>query len=99
MIYDIQSKSDILTGTSLIIKIPEEDLDRKALYTILEDKPDFILPFRHRAVDGQIEFVYRVWAQSKLQYLAGDRNPQEYVGLWSGLLCPLFDCSDWFMRP
>ncbi|MCL2166790.1 MAG: FHA domain-containing protein [Clostridiales bacterium] len=99
MIYEIQSKNDIIAGSSLIIKIPEEDLDQKALYTIQEDRPAFLLPFRHRAIDGQIEFVYQIGAQSKPQYLAGVRNPKEYAELWSGVLNPLFDCGDWFLRP
>ena len=99
MIYDIQSKSDMLSGAVLIAKIPEDDLDKKALYTIQEDKPDFILPFRHRVVDGQIEFVYQVGTQSKLQYLAGDRYPKDYTELWSNVLSPLFCCGDWFLRP
>ena len=99
MIYEIQSKSSILAGASLIVTIPEEDLDRKALYTIQEDKPEFLLPFRHRAIDGKIEFVYQIGGHCKLQHLVGDRNPKEYAELWSGVLCPLFDCGDWFLRP
>ena len=96
---DIQSRNDILTGASLIIRIPEEDLDRKALYTIQADRPEFILPFHHKYIDGQAEFVYQIGAKSKLQYLAGDRSPNEYAQLWSVLLSPLLDCGDWFMKP
>ena len=99
MNYDIQSKSDIVSGATLVVRIPAEDLDRKALYTIQADKPAFILPFRYRIIDGQIEFVYQIGAQSKLQYLAGNRYPKEYAELWSGVLCPLFECGDWFLRP
>ena len=99
MIYDIQCKNDMLSGAVLIAKIPEDDLDKKALYTIQEDKPDFILPFHHRVVDGQIEFTYQVGTQSKLQYLAGNRFPKDYTELWSSVLSPLFDCGDWFLKP
>ena len=99
MIYEILSKNNIVTGASLTVTIPEEDLDRKALYTIQEDKPEFLLPFRHRVIDGKIEFVYQIGAQCKLQHIAGDRNPKEYAELWSGVLSPLFDCADWFLRP
>ena len=99
MIYEIEMKNDMLTGSVLIVKIPEDDLDRKALYTIQEDKPGFILPFRHRAIDRQIEFVYRIGTQSKLHYLAGDRYPKEYSELWSSVLDPLLDCGDWFLKP
>ena len=99
MIYDIQSKSDIMSGTILIVSIPEEDLDRKALFTILEDRPEYILPFQYRIIDGQVEFIYQIGTQSKLQYIAGERLPKDYTELWSRVLDPLFECSDWFLRP
>jgi len=99
MIYEIHSRSDILSGAELIIKMPEEDIDRKALYTIQEDKPEFLLPFRYRIVDGHAEFVYQIGSQSKLQYLAGERFPKEYTALWSSILNPLCICGDWFLRP
>lgn len=97
--YEIQSKSDFQAGATLIVRIPEADLDQKALYTILADKPDFVLPFRHRAIDGQIEFTYQIGNRSKLAYLSGTRSPREYADLWLGILQPLLDCSDWFMTP
>ena len=99
MNYEIQSNNDLLSGASLTVRIPENELDRKALYTIQEDRPDFMLPFRHRVIDGQIEFVYQIDRRSKLQYLAGDRHPKEYAELWSGVLDPLLECDDWFLRP
>ena len=99
MIYEIQDKSDILSGASLIVKMPEEELDRKALYTIQKDRPGFLLPFYYRIVDGQIEFVYQIGARCQMHYLAGDRYPKDYAKLWSGLLTPLLDCGDWFLRP
>jgi len=99
MIYEIQRKNDMITGSVLIVRIPVEDLDRKALYTIQEDKPGFILPFHQRVIDRQIEFVYQIGNQSKLAYLAGDRYPKEYSELWSGLLDPLLECGDWFLKP
>jgi len=99
MIYEIESKSDMLTGSVLIVRMPEEDLDRKALYTIQEEKPGFLLPFHYRTVDREIEFVYQIGPQSKLRYLAGDRYPKEYSELWSSVLSPLLDCGDWFLKP
>ena len=99
MTYEINRKSDFLTGMSLHVMIPEDELDRKALYTIQADKPDFILPFRYISIDGQIEFIYQIGTHSKLQYLSGVRSPKEYAELWSGVLCPMLDCGDWFMNP
>ena len=99
MIYEIQCKSDLLTGVSLTVTIPEEDLDRKALYTIQADKPGFILPFRYKSVDGQVELVYQAGSSCKLQYLAGSRTAGEYADLWAKVLRPLLDCRDWFMKP
>jgi len=97
--YEIKSKSDFQTGATLIVRIPEKEVDKKALYTILADKPDFILPFRHRAIDGEIEFIYQIGNRSKLAYLSGNRSVSEYTDLWSGILQPLLDCNDWFMNP
>lgn len=99
MTYEIQRKSDFLAGMSLHVMIPEDELDRKALYTIQADKPDFILPFRYISIDGQIELIYQIGTHSKLQYLSGVRSPKEYAELWSGVLCPMLDCGDWFMNP
>jgi len=99
MIYEVQSKSDLLTGASLTVTIPEEELDKKALYTILSDKPGYILPFRYRNIEGLVEFVYQTGSCSKLQHLSGSRTPKEYARLWSGILSPLLDCGDWFMKP
>ena len=99
MNYEIQSRSDFKAGTELVVYIPEAELDSKALYTILTDRPGFVLPFRHRSVDGQIELTYQVGRLSKLNYLAGSRSPAEYAQLWSNLLQPLLDCDDWFMNP
>lgn len=99
MNYEIQSRSDFKSGTELLVYVPEAELDCKALYTILNDRPSFILPFRHRAIDGQIEFTYQVGRRSKLNYLAGSRAPADYAQLWFNLLQPLLDCDDWFMNP
>jgi len=99
MIYEIQSKSDFLTGATFVVKIPEEDLDRKALYTIHADRPEFILPFRTRCIDRQVEFAYQPGANSRLQYLSGERSPREYAALWTGIFSPLLNCKDWFMNP
>jgi hypothetical protein len=99
MIYQIQSKNDLSKGATLVVRIPEEDLDQKALYTALADTPPFILPFNHKNIDGEIEFTYSIGARNKLQYSFGDRNPKEYAELWSSILEPLLECDDWFMKP
>lgn len=97
--YEIHSNNDFQLGATLVVKIPETELDEKALYTILFDKPDFILPFHHRIIDGQIELTYEVGTQSKFVYLSGERQPDDYVSLWINVLQPLVDCGDWFMNP
>jgi hypothetical protein len=99
MSYQIQSKSDLSTGATLVVRIPESELDKKALYTVLADTPSFILPFRFKNVDGDIEFTYLVGARNKLQYSYGSRNAREYTALWSKVLSPLLVCNDWFMNP
>ena len=97
--YEIQSKSDFQSGATLTVRIPEEELDKKALYTILAEQPEFLLPFRHIIVDGQIEFTFQVGNRSKLTYLSGNKSPAEYADLWFRILHPLLNCDDWFMDP
>ena len=99
MFYEIEKKNDFSTGTSLIVKIPVDDLDQNALYTVQEDMPPFILPFRYRSVDGHYEFVYQIGTLSKLQKLSGCYSAKEYALLWQGMLSPLLECGDWFMKP
>ena len=99
MIYEIQNMGDFSMGRSLVIKIPECELDKKALYTISADRPDFILPFRCRSIDGQIELVYQVGSLSPLDYPLRSYSPKECVQLWTKILNPLLDCGDWFLKP
>jgi len=99
MRYEINAKNDLLTGATLIVEIPEEEIDKKALYTILADRPDFVLPFHYRTIDGKIEITYHIGQSNKLEHLAGSRSPKEYALLWSGLMNPLLCCEDWFMKP
>lgn len=99
MIYEIKMNNDFIAGASLHVVIPNEDLDKKALQTIAADRPDFILPFHHRSIDGQIEFIYQIGSRSKLQYLSGQRSLKDYVNIWAGVLDPLHNCGDWFMKP
>ena len=99
MRYDIHTRSDLFSGVSLVIMIPEEELDGKALYTMQAEKPEFILPFRVRYVEGLIEISYQIEAHCKLQYIAGDCGVKEYTLLWASVLSPLLECGDWFMKP
>jgi len=99
MKYDVQSRNDFLTGSYLIVRIPENELDQCALHTIQAEFPDFILPFHYKNTDGQIEFVYKIGTLCKLQYFSGELDPGEYAELWQSLLKPLLECADWFMNP
>ena len=99
MKYSIQNMTDFLTGSYLIARIPENELDQCALYTIQSEHPDFILPFHYKGTDGQVEFVYKIGTLCKLQYFSGELSPKEYADLWQSLLKPLLECADWFMNP
>jgi len=99
MMYEIHSKSDFETGVVLTVNMPEEDIDKKAFNTMLYDQPEFVLPFRYRKINGQIEFTYHIENRSKFTYLSGNRSLSEYADLWLGLLEPLIDCGNWFMKP
>lgn len=99
MRYEILSQSDFQVGATLTVRMPEADLDRKALYTIQNDPPEFLLPFRYRFIDEEMELTYQVGNHSRIAYLPGQRSLSEYADMWFGLLQPLLDCGDWFMRP
>lgn len=98
MTYQIENKSD-LTGAMLVIRFPEEDLDKKALYTIQADQPAFLVPFRYRCVDGEAECTYQLGSRVKLLYHCSSKSPGELTGFWEKLLQPLLDCGDWFLKP
>lgn len=98
MIYDILSKSDFNDGALLIVTFPESDLDKKALYTIENDKPDFLVPFKTRNIDGMIECTYYLENRTKLQYLYKIRQPAEYLSFWNCILNPVLQCNDWFLK-
>ncbi|MDR2357396.1 MAG: FHA domain-containing protein [Oscillospiraceae bacterium] len=99
MSYQIQSKSDFSTGATLVVRVPEAEIDKKALYTVMADTPSFVLPFRFKNVDGCVEFTYLTGARNKLRYSYGVRSVREYAALWSSILNPLLECKDWFMNP
>ena len=99
MMYDIQTQYDVSAGALLTVRFPETDLDKKALYTLQTDQPEFLVPFRYRSMDGFAECVYQLDSRSKLQYRFGNRSPKEYVEFWTQILQPLLDCDDWFLKP
>lgn len=98
MTYHIEDRRD-MSGAALAIRFSEDQLDRKALYTLQKELPDFFVPFHTRNVDGQIECIYQPGSRSKLRYFLGSRSPEEYVKFWEHILTPLLDCGDWFCKP
>ena len=99
MTYPISQKNDLNRGAQLVISFPEAELDKKALYTLQEEFPSFLVPFRHRCVDGRMECTYQLGNRTKLRYRFGQREPREYVRFWEQILQPLSDCADWFLTP
>lgn len=99
MNYQIQSRQDPLEGVSLVVSIPEGDLDEKAFYTLKYTMPPFLIPFHHRSVDGQIELIYQLGGYNRLRYFYGEKTLESYVQMWERLLQPLLDCKDWFLSP
>ncbi|MCL2813909.1 MAG: FHA domain-containing protein [Oscillospiraceae bacterium] len=99
MVYEIKHKSDFQAGATLIVRIPEGESDKKALYTIIKEQPSFLLPFYHREIDGEIEFTYQIAGCTKFAYLPASRSAGEYINLLLGILQPLLECGDWFMSP
>lgn len=97
--YEIESKSDFLTGMHLVVRVPDSEVDENALYTIQGDCPGFIVPFKCKSINGQTELTYKVGTLCRLQYFYGEVSHAEYAKLWRGLLSPLIECRDWFMNP
>lgn len=99
MTFAIQSKNDLSTGAMLTVRFSEENFDEKAYYTIENDMPEFLVPFRCHSVDGQIECTYQLGSLVKLQYRFASLSPKEYAQFWKQVLQPLLDCDDWFLKP
>lgn len=95
----IQYRQDPLEGTSLVVSIPEEELDQKAFYTLKHTMPPFLIPFSDRTSEGQKVLTYRLEGYSKLRYFYGEKTLEGYIRLWEDLLQPLLDCKDWFLDP
>jgi len=98
MMYEIHEKNS-LQGMTFVVRFPEKELDEKAYFTIENDMPDFLIPFRCHSVDGQIECTYHLGNLMPLRYHFGSHTPTEYVAFWNKILRPLLDCDDWFMDP
>lgn len=99
MTYHFESRSDFSEGAMLVLQFPESQLDEKALRTIQEDPPSFLVPFRVRTVGEQVECVYYLQNRSKLPIWYRMRDKQSYVLFWRKLLDPLLECADWFLKP
>ena len=99
MIYKILENSNPSLGKELSISIPIFDVDQKALCTIQNDCPDFLLPFRCRTIDETIELVYEPGTRQTISSLSGIFTLNTYNELWYKLLHPVSDCLEWFLRP
>ena len=99
MMVNVRSRSDLSAGAVLMISFPEEKLDKKALYTLEKDWPEFLIPFRYRVIDGQIECSYQLGDRIKFQYRYGKKTKNECITMWKQTLQPLLECDDWFLKP
>lgn len=98
MRYEIQKEYDLEKGMLLKVIFPEEEVDSKALYTIQNDMPDFLIPFKCKSVDNMMECTYYIGSDTKLQYRLGVRSKGEYIRCWKKILSPLLECRDWFLN-
>ena len=99
MRYEISPKNNVNHGTMLSVRIPVVDVDWTALYTLEEDRPDFIVPFRYHHMDDEIELTFLPENRRMLRYFGGERSSAEYSALFTNLMIPLQSCSDWFLQP
>lgn len=99
MKYEIQREFDLEKGLMLRVQFPEEDIDKKALYTIQNDMPDFLIPFKCRSIDGMMQCTYYVGTDTKLQNHLGICDKEAYIQCWKRILSPILECKDWFLNP
>ena len=97
MKYEIQQEYDLEKGLMFRVSFPEEDVDKKALYTVQNDMPDFLIPFKCRTMDGMMQCTYYVGSDTKLQNRMGECGKSEYINCWKRVLSPLLTCKDWFL--
>lgn len=98
MKYEIQEEYDLEKGLMFRVMFPEEDVDKKALYTVQNDMPDFLIPFKCRTIDGFMQCTYFVGSDTKLQNRMGECEKREYINCWKRVLSPLLICKDWFLN-
>lgn len=98
MRYELSEKQE-LSGMSLVVGFPQEELDKKAFYTMQGDRPPFALPFSYVSIDGRMECSYHPGSMTRLKYRYGEHDVKTYISLWEGILRPLIDCGDWFAKP
>ena len=89
MKYEIQEEYDLEKGLMFRVMFPEEDVDKKALYTVQNDMPDFLIPFKCRTIDGFMQCTYFVGSDTKLQNRMGECEKREYINCWKRVLSPL----------
>ena len=97
MKYEIQEEYDLEKGLMFRVMFPEEEIDKKALYTVQNDMPDFLIPFKCRIIDGMMQCTYFVGNDTKLQNRMGECEKSEYISCWKRVLSPLLICKDWFL--
>lgn len=96
--YQIQ-RNDNINGSSYSVIIKKDDLDKNALYTIMYEKPDFLVPVSYRAVSDSIELSYNVGNLILMKYLSRERKVDELPFMWRNIILPLDECRDYFMNP
>lgn len=96
--YNIQ-RSDDINGSSYSIIIPKDELDQNALYTIMYEKPDFLVPVSYRVLNDSIELSYNVGNLILMKYLSRERKAEELPFMWRNIILPLNECRDYFMNP
>jgi hypothetical protein len=93
MLYDIRA-----SGDELSVIIPEKDLDRKALLSISQKTPEYLIPFNYEARERQIECTYSVKGVLDIYSAVAGLGTGEYAKLFAGLLSPLVESRELFME-
>lgn len=95
----IQRETSIRAGETIIIRIPDDQIDKNAFLTIQHEKPHFLLPFTTKQVDNEIVMTYTLEKAVKLSFRLGGIDRRNHIDAFIDLLKVLVeDCDDWFMK-
>jgi hypothetical protein len=73
-------------------------MDDIAVNVIMEDCPDFIIPFRIVNINDSVTLKYKLINTVALEYMDTTLNKYKFIKLYMNLLTPFIKGNDWFLN-